>query len=179
MTILQTLLSIIDKPRESISTYAPKLVVLKIPVDMIGKLIGPGGSNIKRLQESTGTTIEVEDDGTVYISCFGGDNHLKVKETIELMTKPVEIGKVYNGRVVSIKDFGAFIEIAPGKEGLCHISELAGGYVESVSDVCRMGDDLQVKVIAIDEQGRIKLSRKAAMTEKKKSPVTASESLNN
>jgi len=173
MKILHTLISVIDKPREDLSIYAPKLITMSIPVDMIGKLIGPGGSNIKRLQEVNNATIEVEDDGRVYISCMGGDNHLKVKETIELMTKPVEVGKIYSGRVVSVKDFGAFIEIAPGKEGLCHISELASGFVQSVSDVCKVGDVMDVKVILVDEQGRIKLSRKAAIVHEKKSAATA------
>ncbi len=158
--ILQTMLSVISEPRPNISVYAPKLVTIKIPVDMIGKVIGPGGRDIKAIQEKTGTVIEIEDDGTVFISCLGGDNHLRAKEIIELMVEPVKVGKVYTGRVVAVKDFGAFIEIAPGQEGLCHISELANRYVASVGDVCKVGDELPVKVIAVDEQGRIKLSHK-------------------
>ncbi|MBN2212374.1 MAG: polyribonucleotide nucleotidyltransferase [Sedimentisphaerales bacterium] len=158
--ILQNMLSVISEPRPNISVYAPKLITIKIPVDMIGKVIGPGGRDIKAIQEKTGTVIEIEDDGTVFISCLGGDNHLRAKEIIELMVEPVKVGKVYTGRVVAVKDFGAFIEIAPGQEGLCHISELANRYVASVSDVCKVGDEMPVKVIAVDEQGRIKLSHK-------------------
>ncbi|MBN1765290.1 MAG: polyribonucleotide nucleotidyltransferase [Sedimentisphaerales bacterium] len=163
--ILKMILSIIDQPRKSLSAYAPKLLSLTIPVDMIGKIIGPGGREIKRIQEETGSTIEIEDDGTVFISSFDSDGHLKAKQIIELMTRPLQIGTSVDGKVVSIKDFGAFIEYAPGMEGLCHISELSDKYVKSVEDVCSLGDTMKFKVIAIDEQGRIKLSRKAAMKE--------------
>lgn len=163
MKIMQTLLSVIEKPRPEISTYAPKLLTMHVPVDMIGRIIGPGGREIKRLQESTGTTIEIEDDGTVYISCMGGEGHLQAKDIIHMMTQPPEIGKIYRGKVVSIKDFGAFVELAPGVDGLCHISELSDGYVESVGEVCKLDEELVVKVIDVDRQGRIKLSRKAAL----------------
>jgi polyribonucleotide nucleotidyltransferase len=165
--ILQHILKVIDKPRPEISSYAPKLVKIMIPIDMIGLIIGPGGREIKSLQESTGTTIEVENDGSVFISCFEGDGHLRAREMIELMTQPVQLHKIYQAKVVSIKDFGVFAELAPGKEGLCHISELAEEYVKSVDDVCKMGDVLPMKVIAIDETGRIKLSRKAALKQMK------------
>jgi polyribonucleotide nucleotidyltransferase len=165
MEILHTLLSVIDKPRESLSIYAPKMTVTKIPPELIGKLIGPGGSNVRKIQETTGANIEIEEDGTVYISCVGGDGHLKALSIVESMAKPVEIGNIYHGKVVATKDFGAFIEIAPGKEGMCHISELADRFIDSVADVCKVGDEVSVKVIAIDEQGRVKLSRKAALQE--------------
>ncbi|MBN1845731.1 MAG: polyribonucleotide nucleotidyltransferase [Sedimentisphaerales bacterium] len=173
LQILQMMLSVIDKPRQNISTYAPKLVITKVPEDMIGKIIGPGGSQVRRLQEMTGATIEIEDDGTVYVSCQGGDGHLKALEMIEAMTRPTQIGRVYHGKVVSVKDFGAFIEIAPGREGMCHISELADHYVRAVADVCKVGDELDVKVIAIDEQGRVKLSRKAAIQAERKATAEA------
>ncbi|MBN1437264.1 MAG: polyribonucleotide nucleotidyltransferase [Sedimentisphaerales bacterium] len=165
MKILQVLLSVISEPRADLSTYAPKITSIKIPVDMIGKIIGPGGKEIRNLEAQTGTNIEIEEDGTVNISCVGGDGHLKCKEMIRLMTEPVKIGATYDGKVVSVKDFGVFVAIAPGQEGLCHISELADKYVDNVSDVCKMGDEMPFKVIAIDEQGRIKLSRKAALQE--------------
>jgi len=170
MQILHTMLSVLEEPRPSLSVYAPKMTSMQIPVDLIGKVIGPGGREIKAIQEKTGATIEIEDDGTVYISCVGGDGHLKAKEMIELITEPVKIGKVYQCRVVSMKDFGVFAELAPGKEGMCHISELADKYVQSVSDVCNTGDMMPFKVIAIDEMGRIKLSRKAALHEEKEQP---------
>ncbi len=163
--ILKTMLAVISEPRADLSIYAPKMLTMKIPVDMIGKIIGPGGKEIKRIQETTDSNIEIDDDGTIYISTVGGDGHLRAQQIIQLMTEPVHIGRVYDGRVVATKDFGAFIEIAPGKEGLCHISELSDQYVQSVDDVCKMNDEFQVKVIAIDEQGRIKLSRKAVLKE--------------
>ncbi|MCP4712003.1 MAG: polyribonucleotide nucleotidyltransferase [Planctomycetes bacterium] len=175
MAILHSLLSVIDRPRKSLSVYAPKLVVTNIPPDMIGKLIGPGGSQVKRIQETTGANIEVDDDGKVYISCLGGEGHLKALEIVESMVKPVQIGNLYNGKVVAVKDFGAFLEIAPGKEGMCHISELADQYVDSVADVCRVGEEMSVKVIAVDEQGRIKLSRKAAIRDEKKASTPVSD----
>ena len=116
------------------------------------------------------TSIEIEDDGTVYISCLGGDGHLKAREIIESITQPPEVGRIYeNAKVVSVKDFGAFVEITPGVEGLCHISELSNGFVRNVDDVCKVGDLIQVKLILIDEQGRLKLSRKAALAELNKS----------
>jgi polyribonucleotide nucleotidyltransferase len=165
MEILQTMLSVIEKPRQDLSVYAPKLVVTMVPEEMIGKIIGPGGSQVRKIQEQTGANIEIEDDGKVYVSCTSGNGHLKALEIIESMIQPTQVGKIYHGSVVSVKDFGVFVEIAPGKEGMCHISELADHYVRSVGDVCKMGDEIAVKVIAIDEQGRVKLSRKAALQE--------------
>lgn len=159
--ILKHILSTIAEPRPELSEYAPKITSVQIPVDMIGSVIGPGGREIKKLQEETGTKVEIEDDGTVYISCSGGDGHLKAKSIIELMTKPLRVGSTYEGKIVSIKDFGAFVELAPGREGLCHISELSNEYIQSVADVCNVGEKLTVKVIAVDAQGRIKLSHKA------------------
>jgi len=165
MEILHTMLSVIEKPRQNLSVYAPKLVVTFVPEEMIGKIIGPGGSQVRKIQEQTGANIEIEDSGKVYVSCSSGDGHLKALEIIESMTQPTQVGKVYNGTVVSVKDFDVFVEFAPGKEGMCHISELADHYVRSVGDICKAGDELAMKVIAIDEQGRVKLSRKAALRE--------------
>jgi len=121
---------------------------------------------IKSLQEQTETNIEIEEDGTIYISCVGGDGHLRAREMIEAMTQPPQIGKIYkDSKVVSAKDFGVFVEIIPGVEGLCHISELAEGYIKHVDEVCKVGDLIPVKLILVDEQGRYKLSRKAALAE--------------
>jgi polyribonucleotide nucleotidyltransferase len=156
----------INTHRPELSVYAPKLVTVKIDPEFIGKIIGPGGKNIKALQEQTGTTIEIEDDGTVFISCVGGDGHLKAKEVIEAMTQAPKVGTIYpNAKVVSIKDFGAFVEFIPGLEGLCHVSELSDSYVKSVDAVCKLGDIIPVKLLLVDDQGRFKLSRKAAMAE--------------
>jgi len=164
--ILEIMNRAISEPRAELSQHAPKLITVEIDPEFIGKLIGPGGKMIKGLQEQTGTTIEIEEDGTVFISCVGGDGHLKAKAIIEAMTQPPEVGRLYKeAKVVSIKDFGMFVEIVPGVEGLCHISELSDGYVKQVDDVCKLGDITPVKLISIDDQGRLKLSRRAALAE--------------
>ncbi|MFA5293198.1 MAG: polyribonucleotide nucleotidyltransferase [Phycisphaerae bacterium] len=166
--LLAIMAQTIDKPRENLSVYAPKLTSIEIDPEFIGKLIGPGGKNIKALQEKTGTKIEIEEDGTVFISCVGGDGHLEAKRLIQAMTEPPTVGRIYpNSKVVSIKDFGAFVEIIPGVEGLCHISELADGYVKNVDSILKIGDEIPVKLLFIDDQGRFKLSRKAALAEMK------------
>ncbi|HUV67002.1 MAG TPA: polyribonucleotide nucleotidyltransferase [Sedimentisphaerales bacterium] len=167
--ILKVMNETISKPKPELSVYAPKLISIEIDPELIGKVIGPGGKVIKGIQEQTGTTIEIEEDGTIYISCLGGDGHLKAKEIIEAMTQPPQIGRIYDqSRVVSVKDFGVFVEIIPGVEGLCHVSELSESYVKNVEEVCKMGDLIPVKLISIDDQGRLKLSRKAALVDKRK-----------
>jgi len=172
LQILDTMLKAISKPRAELSPYAPKMISIAIDPEKIGKVIGPGGSVVKSIQDQTGTTIAIEEDGTIFISCLGGDGHLKAKEIIESIALPPQVGKVYeSAKVVSVKDFGAFVEISPGVEGLCHISELSDAYVKSVDQVCKMGDILPVKLLAIDEQGRLRLSHKAVLVEKKKDTV--------
>jgi polyribonucleotide nucleotidyltransferase len=163
--ILRKMLSAIPRPRKDISMWAPRLLRTHIAPDKIGLLIGPGGKTIRAIQESTGAVIEVEDNGTVTIACSDGQSAQDALERVEALTASVQIGRIYHGRVTSVKDFGAFVEILPGKDGLCHISELADGYVNAVSDVCRVGDELDVKVISVDEQDRVKLSRKQALRE--------------
>jgi polyribonucleotide nucleotidyltransferase len=163
--ILRTMLGTISRPREDISKWAPRLLRTHIQPDKIGLLIGPGGKTIRAIQEGTGVMIDVEDDGTVTISSHQAENAEKALQQVEALTASVEVGKIYDGRVISIKDFGAFIEILPGKDGLCHISELSDGYVSSVADVCKVGDEMQVKVIAIDDQDRVKLSRRLVLRE--------------
>jgi polyribonucleotide nucleotidyltransferase len=166
LKILEVMARTISKPRSELSKYAPKLISIEIDPELIGKVIGPGGKMIKGIQEQTDTKIEVEEDGTIYISCFGGDGHLKAREIIESITEPPKVGRVYEqSKVVSVKDFGVFVEITPGVEGLCHISELSDGFVKSTEDVCKMGDVISVKLLAIDDQGRLRLSRKAALAE--------------
>jgi polyribonucleotide nucleotidyltransferase len=165
MEILRSMLSTISRPRPKTADSAPRLVRTKIDSEKIGLLIGPGGKNIRGIQEDCGVTIDVEEDGTVTIA---GADESSVKQAlgrVEAMTASVQVGRIYEGTVTSVKDFGAFVEILPGKDGLCHISELADEYVASVGDVCRVGDTMMVKVIAVDEQDRVKLSRKAAMRE--------------
>ncbi|MEX2318133.1 MAG: polyribonucleotide nucleotidyltransferase [Pirellulales bacterium] len=163
--ILRSMLSTIARPRPETSPSAPRLARTKIDPEKIGLLIGPGGKTIRGIQEDEGVTIDVEEDGTVTIA---GADESSVKHAlarIEAMTASVQVGRIYEGTVTSVKDFGAFVEILPGKDGLCHISELADEYVSSVGDVCRVGDVMMVKVIAVDEQDRVKLSRRAAMRE--------------
>lgn len=163
--ILRKMLSAIPRPRPNTSPTAPRMARTKIDPEKIGLLIGPGGKTIRGIQEDEGVTIDVEEDGTVSIA---GADEASVKRAlarVEAMTASVQVGRIYEGTVTSVKDFGAFVEILPGKDGLCHISELADEYVASVGDVCRVGDTMMVKVIAVDEQDRVKLSRKAAMRE--------------
>jgi polyribonucleotide nucleotidyltransferase len=163
--ILRHMLTAISRPRAEISPWAPRLLRTHIDPEKIGLLIGPGGKMIRSIQEATGALIEVEDDGTVSIASFNAEGAHEAMRRVEALTASVEVGRIYDGRVTSVKDFGAFIEILPGKDGLCHISELADGYVNSVADVCKVGDEMQVKVIAIDDQDRVKLSRKAVLRE--------------
>jgi polyribonucleotide nucleotidyltransferase len=164
--ILQELARVIDKPRAEISVYAPRVVHLKINPEKIGMVIGPSGKNIKKIQEETGAKIEIEDDGTVIISSVIAESAQKAKTWIERMTEEVMVGKTYKGKVLSVKEYGAFVEIIPGHDGLVHISELSDGYVEKVEDVVQVGQEIMIKVIGIDDQKRVKLSRKAALKEK-------------
>jgi len=174
LKILDIMSKVISEPRAELSTYAPKLISIEIDPEYIGKIIGPGGKMIKSIQEQTDSTIEIEEDGTIYISCVGGEGHLKAKEIIEAMTQPPQVGRIYpKSKVVSLKDFGVFVEIIPGIEGLCHISELSDGYVKNVEEVCKVGDLIPVKLLLIDEQGRFKLSRKAALAELEKDKAKA------
>jgi polyribonucleotide nucleotidyltransferase len=165
MKILEAMAEALPGPRKEISEFAPRLLTIKIDPEKIGKIIGPGGKNIKALQADTGAQIDIEDDGTVYISAVDGKAAERCRDIIEAMTAEVKVGKIYNGRVVSIKEFGAFVEIAPETDGLCHVSELSDRYVDRVTDFVNVGDEVKVKVILIDDTGRIKLSRKEAMKE--------------
>lgn len=163
--ILRKMLSTISRPRDDISVWAPRILRMRIDPEKIGLLIGPGGKTIRAIQDGTGASLDVEDDGTVTIASASAEAAQAAKAQVEALTASVEVGRIYDGRVTSVKDFGAFVEIIPGKDGLCHISELSEEYVSSVADVCKVGDRMRVKVIAIDDQDRVKLSRRAAMKE--------------
>jgi polyribonucleotide nucleotidyltransferase len=165
LEILRTMLSAIRRPRPEISAWAPRLLRTHINPEKIGLLIGPGGKTIRAIQDSTGASIEVEDDGTVTVASHDAEGAMAAMAKIEALTASIQIGRIYEGKVTSVKDFGAFVELVPGKDGLCHISELSDEYVSSVADVCRVGDTMRVKVIAVDDQDRVKLSRKAALRE--------------
>jgi polyribonucleotide nucleotidyltransferase len=163
--ILKHIVTTLRYPRNTISSYAPRLLMVHINPEKIGLLIGPGGKTIKGIQEATGAKIDIDDDGTVYISHSDAAGAEAARGKVEALTEEVRVGKIYDGKVTSIKDFGAFIEILPGRDGLCHISELDDKYVDKVDSVVKVGDRLQVKVIAIDDQDRVKLSRKAVLRE--------------
>ena len=165
LEIIEHMESVIPAPREQISDFAPRIETLQIDPDKIGKLIGPGGKMIRGLQDRHGVQIDVEDDGTVHVSSADGPSLEAAMAEIEALTESIKVGAIYEGKVVSVKDFGAFVELAPGTDGMCHISELADGFVKNVSDVVKVGDSIRVKVILVDEQGRIKLSRKALLKE--------------
>jgi polyribonucleotide nucleotidyltransferase len=166
MKVLEVMNEAIQIPRKELSQYAPRIETVKIHPDKIGLLIGPGGKTIKGIVAETGAEINIDDDGSVHIYSASRDSLNRAKEIISGMTKEIEVGESYHGRVVSIKEFGAFVEVLPGKDGLVHISELADFRVKNVEDVVKVGDLVWVKCIGIDEKGRVKLSRKAAMKER-------------
>ncbi len=161
--ILDIMEKTIYQPRDSLSQYAPKVVAMWIPKEKIGEVIGPGGRTIRKIIESTSTKIDISDDGKVVISGVSQDSVNEARSMVEELVQDVEIGQVYMGKVVRVAPFGAFIEILPGKEGLVHISELDTKRVKNVEDIVHVGDKLLVKVIDIDDLGRIKLSRKAVL----------------
>ena len=163
--ILRKMLTTISRPRKEISATAPRLLRTKIAPDKIGALIGPGGKNIRSIQETTGAVIEVDDDGTVLIASTNKDAAEEALRSVEACTATVQIGKIYDGTVSSIKEFGAFVEILPGRDGLCHISELSSGYISSIDSVVNVGDSMKVLVIDVDEHDRVKLSRRRALEE--------------
>ncbi|MCI0366357.1 MAG: polyribonucleotide nucleotidyltransferase [Phycisphaerales bacterium] len=174
LEIIQKMEAVIPAPRADLSKYAPRIITVMIDPEKIGKLIGPGGKTIRSIQERTGATIDVENDGTVYIAAVDGTAGMQAKAEVEALAAEIKVGNVYEGKVVSTKDFGAFVEIAPGTDGMVHISELADGYVKNVADVVKIGDVIKVKVINVDDNGRIKLSRKALMKETGDGVVPAS-----
>jgi len=160
MFIMEKMLATISEPRKELSPFAPKIVTTDIDPDKIRDVIGPGGKTINSIIAETGVKIEIEDNGHVFIYSANQESAYKALKIIEDITKDVEVGKVYTGKVVRIMNFGAFVEILPGKEGLVHISKLAHERVENVEDVVKVGDQIDVKVTDIDEHGRINLSRK-------------------
>ena len=161
--ILDKMDAALPEPRKQLSQYAPRLYRLQIPVDKIGALIGPGGKNIRRLIETYGVSVDVEDDGSVYIAGVDPLGCDQAKAEVEALTLEAEVGKIYKGHVVSIKEFGAFVEIFPGKEGLLHISQIDVKRVARVEDVLKEGDEVEVKCLEIDSDGKIRLSRKAVI----------------
>ena len=165
--ILANMAGCLAKERDEMSPYAPRIVTIPIDPSKIGELIGPGGKNIKRIVEESGCEINIEDDGRVLVYSMSAEGLQVAKECIDGITAEVEVGKLYRGKVVSIKDFGCFVEVLPGKDGLVHISELANFRVKNTEDIVKDGDEIWVKCIGVDDKGRVKLSRKAAMEDRK------------
>ncbi|MBN2046562.1 MAG: polyribonucleotide nucleotidyltransferase [Anaerolineaceae bacterium] len=163
MFILEQMLAEIPVPRPELKSFAPRITTIKIPVDKIGALIGPGGKNIRQIQEETGATIDIQEDGTVFIAATSGEAEAAARERIELTTETPEEGHIYTGKVVRTTDFGAFVQILPGTDGMVHISQLDTERVNTVEDVCRVGDELTVMVTAVGKDGKIRLSRQAVL----------------
>ncbi|WP_221564438.1 polyribonucleotide nucleotidyltransferase [Alkalihalobacillus sp. TS-13] len=168
MKILDSMLSTLAEPRTELSSYAPKILTMKIKSDKIRDVIGPSGKIINKIIEETGVKIDIEQDGTIFIASTDEAMNRKAKETIEDIVREVEVGEIYLGKVKRIEKFGAFVELFSGKDGLVHISELAMERIPKVEDVVKLGDEILVKVTEIDNQGRVNLSRKAVLKEQKK-----------
>src|SRR5512136_10480 len=161
--ILDVIRECMPEPRPELSPYAPRITTIHIPVDKIGAVIGPGGKVIRGIQDETGVKIDIEEDGTVYIAATDGAAADMARSRVEALTETPEIGRIYTGKVVRVADFGAFVEILPGIDGMVHISQLDSERVEKVEDVCKLGDELTVMVTGIDPMGKIRLSRQAVL----------------
>jgi polyribonucleotide nucleotidyltransferase len=165
MHILDLMDQALDAPRGDVSEWAPRITTIQINPSKIGEVIGPKGKTIRAIQEESGATIEIDDSGLVKIAAISGEAADRAREMVEAIVQEPEVGRIYEGPVKNTTTFGAFIEIVPGVEGLCHISELADGRVEKTEDVLNKGDITRVKLLSIDEKGRLRLSRRAAIAE--------------
>jgi polyribonucleotide nucleotidyltransferase len=163
MSIMEKMLAVIPESRAELKPHAPRIITVKIPVDKIGALIGPGGKNIRAMQEEYNVKIDIEEDGTVYIASTGGEGAKQAQERIEGLGESAVVGNIYTGKVVRIEPFGAFVEILPGMDGLVHISQLASERIEKVEDVANLGDEITVMVTDVDPAGKIRLSRQAVL----------------
>jgi polyribonucleotide nucleotidyltransferase len=173
LQILATMAEAIDAPRAEVSKYAPRMTTVKIPVAKIGAVIGPGGKVIRGIIEETGAQVDVQDDGTVFVSSTDGEASALAVEMIKNLTKEAKIGDIYTGKVVRIMGFGAFVQILPGQDGMVHVSELSDHRVESVEDEIEMGQELTVQVIDVDPQGKISLSRRSLLLDEDMETVAA------
>jgi polyribonucleotide nucleotidyltransferase len=165
MKILDVMDDAIAEPREELSQYAPRIISIMINPEKIGEVIGPKGKTIRGIQEETGARIDIDDSGLVMISSPGGEGGERARQMVEAIVEEPEVGRIYEGVVKTTTSFGAFVEILPGTEGLCHISELQEKRTEKTEDVLEVGDVTKVKLLSIDEKGRLRLSRKAALAE--------------
>jgi polyribonucleotide nucleotidyltransferase len=173
--ILEKMDAVIAMPRTQLSTHAPRIVTIRINPDKIREVIGPGGKVIRGIIEKTGANIDIEDDGRINIASADEQAARAAIEIIRGITAEAEIGKIYRGKVKKITDFGAFVEIMPGTDGLVHISQIAEQRIKSVSDVLKEGEEVLVKVLEIDKQGRVKLSRREALREAKEREEAAAD----
>jgi polyribonucleotide nucleotidyltransferase len=163
LAIISKIKEVISTPRAELKEFVPRIVTIHIPIDKIGAVIGPGGKMIRALQEETGTKIDISDDGTVYIAAVEKINEDRARERIELLTESPVLGRIYTGKVVRTTDFGAFVEIMPGTDGMVHISQLDSERVNKVEDIAQVGEELTVMITAIDPAGKIRLSRQAVL----------------
>jgi len=159
--VLGEMNKVISAPRAEMSEFAPRIITFKVPIDKIRDVIGKGGATIRGLCDETGTTIDISDDGTVKIASVDLQAGSEARRRIEQITAEIEVGTIYEGKVVKLMDFGAFVNILPGKDGLVHISQISRDRVENVADKLTEGDVVRVKVLEVDKQGRIRLSMKA------------------
>jgi polyribonucleotide nucleotidyltransferase len=163
LSILERMLSVIPEYRSSLKPHTPRISVVQIPVDKIGAVIGPGGKIIRSIQEETNTRIDIQEDGSIFIAATDVDSEDQARDRILALTESPEIGRIYTGKVVRTTDFGAFVEILPGTDGMVHISQLDSERVNRVEDIVRMGDEITVMVTDIDPAGKIRLSRQAVL----------------
>jgi len=170
--ILERMEAILKTPRSQLSTYAPRILTLKVHRDKVREVIGPGGKVIRGIIEMTGVTIDVEDDGTIKIASVDEAAAQKAVRMIQELTQEAEVGRIYEGKIRKIMDFGAFVEIFPGTDGLLHISQISDKRVNKVSDELREGDYILVKVLDVDQNGRIKLSHKEAIRDREAAPIS-------
>jgi polyribonucleotide nucleotidyltransferase len=161
--IMSEMMEVISSPSAELKPHVPRIETVKIPVDKIGAVIGPGGKIIRGIQEETGATIDIDEDGTVFIATSDGENARMAREQIEALTESPQVGRIYTGKVTGVKDFGVFVEILPGQDGMVHISQLDTQRVNKVEDVVGFGDEITVMVIEIEENGKIRLSRQAVL----------------
>ena len=175
MHILDIMDQTISKPMDDLSAYAPRIVSIQINPEKIGEIIGPKGKTIRAIQEDSGATIDIDDSGLVKIAAVSGEAGARAREMIEAIVQEPEVGRIYEGPVKNTTTFGAFVEILPGTEGLCHISELQDARTERTEDVLNKGDIVRVKLLSVDERGRLKLSRKAALAEESQGEVSQGE----
>ncbi|HDK26742.1 MAG TPA: S1 RNA-binding domain-containing protein, partial [Candidatus Atribacteria bacterium] len=159
LTILEKMNEVISKPKKDLSIHAPKITIIKIDPSKIGTVIGPSGKNIKKIIETTGASIDIKEDGEIFISSIDENSVIQSKKMIESLVKEAKVGDIYKGRVTRTTNFGAFVEILPGKEGLVHISKLSKKRIAKVEDIVKVNDNILVKVIGIDNLGRIDLRK--------------------